>query len=114
MQSQIRLENMQNRLLERKKVITKQIATENEKILPKTTANQDNADLAYDYEYRSHQASRIDQLEYQLTEVDKALKRIEKGVYGICTKCGASILPERLEALPQAGLCIDCQRKAPR
>jgi DnaK suppressor protein len=50
-------------------------------------------------------------LEDQLAEVNKALERIEEGTYGICTNCGKNILPERLEALPYAELCIDCQRQ---
>jgi RNA polymerase-binding transcription factor len=54
----------------------------------------------------------LEQLEEQLADVDKALERMEEGTYGICTNCGKAILPERLEALPYAELCIDCQRAA--
>ena len=45
-----------------------------------------------------------------LAEIDAALKRIEEGTYGICTNCGKEIPVDRLEALPWATLCIDCQR----
>ena len=45
-----------------------------------------------------------------LAEIDAALKRIEEGTYGVCTNCGKEIPVERLEALPWATLCIDCQR----
>ena len=45
-----------------------------------------------------------------LAEIDAALKRIEDGTYGICTNRGEQISAERLEALPWATLCIDCQR----
>ncbi|HEY8775183.1 MAG TPA: TraR/DksA C4-type zinc finger protein [Gaiellaceae bacterium] len=48
--------------------------------------------------------------EHVLAEIDGALKRIEEGTYGICTNCGKQIVVERLEALPWATLCIDCQR----
>jgi RNA polymerase-binding protein DksA len=48
--------------------------------------------------------------EHVLSEIEAALKRIEEGTYGICTSCGRSIAPERLEARPWATLCIDCQR----
>jgi RNA polymerase-binding protein DksA len=48
--------------------------------------------------------------EHVLAEIDGALKRIEEGAYGICTNCGRQIVVERLEALPWATLCIDCQR----
>jgi RNA polymerase-binding protein DksA len=45
-----------------------------------------------------------------LAEIDAALKRIDEGTYGICTNCGKEIPVDRLEALPWATLCIDCQR----
>jgi RNA polymerase-binding protein DksA len=48
--------------------------------------------------------------EHVLGEIEAALTRIEGGTYGICTNCGKQISEERLEALPWATLCIDCQR----
>ena len=52
--------------------------------------------------------------EHVLAEIDAALKRIEDGTYGTCTNCGKQIPVERLEALPYATLCIDCQRDRER
>ena len=49
--------------------------------------------------------------EHVLSEIDAALRRIEDGTYGQCTNCGKQIPEERLEALPYATLCIDCQRQ---
>ena len=49
-----------------------------------------------------------------LAEIDAALKRIEEGTYGVCSNCGKSIPEARLEALPWATLCIDCQRERER
>jgi RNA polymerase-binding protein DksA len=49
-----------------------------------------------------------------LSEIDAALQRIEHGTYGMCTNCGRRIPEERLEALPWATLCIDCQREQER
>jgi DnaK suppressor protein len=46
-----------------------------------------------------------------LTAIDKALVRIDAGTYGICENCSAQIPPERLEAIPWATLCINCERK---
>jgi DnaK suppressor protein len=47
-----------------------------------------------------------------IESVDAALARIGAGTYGICVTCGLPIAPERLEALPAAAHCIECQRKA--
>jgi RNA polymerase-binding protein DksA len=52
--------------------------------------------------------------EHVLAEIDAALKRIEDGTYGTCSNCGKQISEERLEALPWATLCIDCQRERER
>jgi RNA polymerase-binding protein DksA len=49
-----------------------------------------------------------------LAEIDAALERIEVGTYGICTNCDQPVALERLEALPWATLCIDCQRDRER
>jgi DnaK suppressor protein len=44
-----------------------------------------------------------------LAEVEHALKKDEAGTYGICDLCGRPIEPARLEALPQASLCLECK-----
>ncbi len=49
-------------------------------------------------------------LRRQLQMTDEALHRFEEGTYGICANCGQRIPLERLEALPQATLCIRCKR----
>ena len=55
-----------------------------------------------------------DHNQLHLEAVDAALARIDAGTYGRCTTCGNPVGDERLEALPWAALCIDCQRAASR
>jgi len=50
-------------------------------------------------------------LEVSLFNVNKALKKIEEGNYGVCEKCGNMISPERLRAFPSATACMDCKKK---
>jgi DnaK suppressor protein len=45
----------------------------------------------------------------EMTSVDHALEKFEKGNYGLCENCGQPIDPERLEVLPQASLCMNCK-----
>jgi DnaK suppressor protein len=45
-----------------------------------------------------------------LAAIDDALKRIEDGTFGTCTRCGNPIAEERLEAMPYATKCIECKR----
>ncbi len=44
-----------------------------------------------------------------LGQINAALERLDSGTYGTCVRCGREINPRRLEALPYATLCIDCQ-----
>jgi RNA polymerase-binding transcription factor len=46
----------------------------------------------------------------EIASVKRALARIEDGTYGECVRCGEDIAPARLEARPEAALCIDCAR----
>lgn len=48
----------------------------------------------------------------ELSYIDKALDRMRQGSYGQCEACESNIPMMRLQALPYAVLCIDCQREA--
>lgn len=45
----------------------------------------------------------------QLAKVEYALHKFDRGAYGVCDFCGHPIDPARLEALPQAKLCLNCK-----
>ena len=49
------------------------------------------------------------QLELELQKVQRAIKRIEQGKYGICLKCGRKISLERLKVYPEAEYCMKCR-----
>ena len=51
-------------------------------------------------------------VEREIASVKRALARIEDGTYGECVRCGGAIADARLEARPEAALCIDCARSA--
>jgi|SRR5690606_3216425 len=48
----------------------------------------------------------------ELRAIEYALARIRAGSYGICQSCGRPISVERLRAIPETPLCIDCQTRA--
>jgi DnaK suppressor protein len=72
---------------------------------------QDIADKAansYTKEFLFHQSDdhrRILQL------VEEALARIKNGDYGSCVACQEEVQQKRLEAVPWARHCIECQEK---
>ena len=51
------------------------------------------------------------QIRKQLDGVEYALRRFEEGQYGLCEQCGQPLDSDRLEALPQAKLCLSCKVK---
>jgi DnaK suppressor protein len=48
----------------------------------------------------------------EIAAVKAALARIDEGSYGQCARCGEAIGDKRLEAMPEAALCINCAREA--
>ena len=48
----------------------------------------------------------------ELVQIDAALERIREGTYGQCEVCNGKIPLARLNALPYAMTCIECQRAA--
>ena len=48
----------------------------------------------------------------ELANIERALVRIKNGSYGECEVCGDKIPVARLNALPYATSCIECQRAA--
>jgi DnaK suppressor protein len=46
-----------------------------------------------------------------VSEIDRALDRIDVGTYGRCVACGTTIPDERLRAVPWAALCVPCSAK---
>lgn len=44
----------------------------------------------------------------EIHRIDAALKRMEEGDYGYCTRCGDQIPLKRLEFDPSTPLCVDC------
>ena len=50
-----------------------------------------------------------------LDKIDRALKRIDEGTYGVCERCGKPIEKARIKALPYVDLCIkDAQAQSRR
>jgi DnaK suppressor protein len=47
-------------------------------------------------------------------DLERALERLETGTYGTCESCGGFIGAERLDARPDASLCIKCAAARPR
>lgn len=46
--------------------------------------------------------------------IEEALKRMKAGSYGLCANCEEEVQQKRLDAVPWAKYCIECQEKQER
>jgi RNA polymerase-binding transcription factor DksA len=54
----------------------------------------------------------VEKEEHIIEEINGALARIERGVFGRCEACNRPIARKRLLALPYARHCLECARKS--
>jgi len=69
----------------------------------------DRANNAYN---RELMFSLSDSERQMVLQIEAALARMDAGAYGRCANCGNAIAARRLEAVPYARFCIDCQELA--
>jgi len=113
MDDPLELEEIRWQLQQQEKVLLEHIDEEKENLQGFAT-NPDRSDLAQSYDMRQRRSAMFASLENQLEQVREALIRLDEGTYGNCENCGEPILPARLQAMPQATLCINCQEKLER
>jgi DnaK suppressor protein len=70
---------------------------------------QDTEDIATDFDETQKEQSLLVNQQALLTEVERALERIERGTYGICVNCGRPIPEKRLEDIPWAARDVQCE-----
>jgi DnaK suppressor protein len=97
-----RLEALLTELKERQDHIAKDLAD---------PLNADSSERAVEMEDDVSLQAQAALVAREIASVDRALSRIEKGAYGVCVRCGNDIAAKRLEARPEATLCIECARQ---
>jgi RNA polymerase-binding protein DksA len=101
------LENEHKRLaIELEQVQTSASSTDERREGSPFGKREEEATETLELEKRLTMENRIRQ---ELAAVQHALDKFEKGKFGLCENCGQPIPPERLEALPQASLCMNCK-----
>ena len=69
----------------------------------------DEADL--DVYEREKNLALVRRLELKIEGINKALLVAKQGAYGLCERCGKSIDPERLKAIPETTHCVKCKNE---
>jgi len=71
----------------------------------------DELDLSFLNQNKEIDCTLISNYNERLKHIENAIDRLSEGSYGACQKCGEPIPEKRLEALPFALYCIQCQKK---
>lgn len=110
------IEKMRKRLLALKEEILDHLAQEDEEFreIWEDVDPKDMADIASDDIDRKTLEALGAQEVRRLNLIESAMARIPNGHYGMCMKCNSPIPKERLEAIPYALLCINCQSSEER
>ena len=74
--------------------------------------NPDSSERAVEMEDDASLEGQAVLLEREIASVKRALARINDGSYGECVRCGEKVAQARLDARPEAALCINCAREA--
>lgn len=103
---------------ERRKLNNVVRSLQSENILSK---DQDSTELSSYANHPSDQGAEMFEMEKNLAleenekvimdKIDNSLEAMNDGTYGVCKICGKPISKERLETIPYADCCIDCQRE---
>ena len=104
MEEKIRLEAELHEIIERTA-----LAADVEKAAEISSYDDHPADMASETFEREKDLALESNVQSLLLKVNVALEKIEEGTYGICDVCGVEINAKRLEALPWASLCRECQ-----
>ena len=110
------VEKMKEKLIEQKNTILGSLAAQNEdyKKIVEGGESGDEVDVASDVVDGRLLESLGAQDSNRLQMINNALDRIKQGTYGRCLVCKEEIPNERLEAIPYAFMCINCQSRNER
>jgi DnaK suppressor protein len=117
------IQDLQARLVEERAELQTQLSTIEEDTFA-ATQSESSGDVGLDDESadagtatfeREKDLSIENNVRDLLQKIDRALKRIESGSYGLCDRCGKPIEKARIKALPYVDLCIkDAQARSRR
>jgi DnaK suppressor protein len=77
-------------------------------------AGDDEADAGSKAFEREHELALTQNARDLLDQGERALGRIDAGTYGVCESCGQPVGKARLQAFPQATLCVTCKQRQER
>ena len=113
------IESFKEKLENQKAVLVKELgnfATEDKKLKNNWDAkypNRENGNMEEEADEMQEYDNLLSleyNLELRLKNVNLALEKIKDNKYGICEKCGKGIDEKRLQACPEARVCLKCKK----
>ena len=106
------IQNMKEILLKRRDALRKALAGDLSmlKELNEQTGG-DEVDAALDAAQNELSSQLAEVESRELSQIEVALERMRSGNYGVCEGCNTNIPLARLQALPYATCCVECQRE---
>ena len=106
--TQTEIKEIELRLIEMKKEVQERIRSKKEAEMPDTEVG-DEADVASQNLDKEVLFELNGNAQVLLEQIESALRRISKGIYGTCEYCRCQIPKKRILAIPFARYCIKCQ-----
>ena len=106
---------MEKKWREKHKQLSKQLDELNTRLvvllrlMREFTSSPDITDRAASAGEQQFLANKIESVKKQIARAQRAMKLIEDDEYGVCIDCGRDITKKRLDAVPTARRCIECQ-----
>ena len=113
------LEEFKTLILEKRKIVSDDLAVSKEKadeVLKNNSVNaiysSHIADAGSDQQEMEKNYYMVDRENTFLQYLNRALDMLDAGTFGICTSCGKLINKERLMEVPHTSSCFDCKSKS--
>lgn len=107
------IQKLRGLLLQRQRLLNEHVEIERAELAAQQYAHSgdvgDVGDASVNDTSDDYRLTRADHDRRELLEINEALVRMQKGTYGECEVCENEIAIERLEKVPHARRCIDCQ-----
>ena len=101
------VDKCKRKLLESKADLLNRVKESEKQLREMGDKSGDEADQSSQLMAESEVLSRQERLRFQLSEIELALSKIERGTYGICEETEEPIEPQRLLAIPWTRLSIE-------
>ncbi|RMF44904.1 MAG: TraR/DksA family transcriptional regulator [Planctomycetota bacterium] len=105
-----RLAKLEAKLLRRRDHLRAALQDDLETLTRMSPVGGDLADVALEIGYEDVISQLADSESRELRSIEEAISRLRSGTYGDCQGCGKPIPLARLEVIPDATLCVKCQR----